>query len=265
MPLALAAGLRVNYTREGRGAPLLLLHGWANSSLTLQPLAKALAEDHDVIVPDLPGFGRTEAPKAPEGWDTAAHADFILQLMDKLKLERADFFGHSHGGRIASYIAATTPERVDHLVLCGSAGLHLRLSPRQRLRRTARRRALKSARWAAGRGLLGKNGEEWARALSERWASADYSAAGIMRPTMARVLADDLEPLLPKITSPALLIWGDRDGETPLELGQRSARLIRDSRLVVVPGAGHHVFVEQTERVAEELRAFLAPSPVRTV
>ena len=257
MPLALAGGLRVNYTREGSGPPLLMLHGWANSSLTLQPLAHALTDIRDVYAPDLPGFGRTERPREPEGWDTARHAAFIVELMDKLKLERADFFGHSHGGRIATYLAATSPHRVTRLILAGSTGLHSHLTPFERLRRTTRRALIKSAHRAAARGWLGKGGPQRARALSERYASADYRAAGPMRPTMARVLADDLEPLLAHIEAPTLLIWGALDRETPLELGQRSRRLINGSSLVVVPNAAHHVFQDAPQQVEAAIRSFL--------
>jgi pimeloyl-ACP methyl ester carboxylesterase len=182
--------------------------------------------------------------------------------MEKLKLPRADVFGHSHGGRIATYLAATCPERVDRLVLCGSAGLHVRLSPRQRFRRAWRRLLLRSVHRAAAKGLLGKEGPQRARRLSERYASADYRAAGVMRPTMAKVLADDLEPRLPRITAPTLLIWGEADQETPLELGERSQRLIPNARLLVLPG-GHHIFEEQLDRVAQEIRAFLTQSEGR--
>ncbi len=257
MPLALAAGLRVNYTRAGTGSPLVLLHGWANSSGTLETLVRELADAHDCIVPDLPGFGRSETPKEPEGWDVARHAEWLAQLMDKLKLERADLFGHSHGARIAACLAATRPERVDRLVLCAGAGLRERLPLSVKVRRWRIRLLLRTAHRAAGAGLLGKHGPDRARALSERYASPDYKAAGAMRPTLARVLAEDLQPLLPRIEAPTLLIWGDRDRETPLELGRRSERLIPQARLVVLPGAGHHPFIDQPERVAGEVRAFL--------
>src|SRR5262249_23238212 len=110
---------------------------------------------------------------------------------------------------------------------------------------------------------LGKNGVELARSVSERYASPDYRAAGAMRPTLARVLADDLEPLLPRIAAPTLVIWGADDRETPLELGERTHRLIRDSELFVVPGAGHHVFQEAQEQVAARIRTFLQAAEAR--
>lgn len=257
MPLALAAGLRVNYTRVGAGDPLLMLHGWGNSSLTLQPLAGQLADLRTIVVPDLPGFGRTEAPKEAGGWDTKAHAGFALDLMNKLKWERAELFGHSHGGRIAAYVAATAPERVSRLILCASAGLPIQLSPPTRVRRYCRRLLLRSAHRAAARGLLGREGEERARGLSERFASADYRAAGAMRPTMARLVAENLELLLPRIAAPTLLLWGELDRETPPELGRGFQRRIADARLVVIPGAGHHAFLDQPEHVEREIRRFL--------
>ncbi len=255
--LALAGGLRTNYARGGAGAPLLLLHGWGNSGLTLEPLAAALGELRETIVPDLPGFGRSERPRQPEGWDTAAYAAWALALLDKLNLERVDLFGHSHGGRVAIDLAANHPERVGKLILVGAAGLPQYTPPAVRLVRAGRALLLRTMHRTAERGLLGEDGAETARALSERFASADYRAAGAMRPTMARVLADDLTPLLPRITAPALLIWGARDDETPLELGLRMERLIRGARLLVVPDAGHHVFSDRPALVVEALREFL--------
>lgn len=255
MPLALVNGLRTSYSRLGCGPPLLLLHGWANSALALEPLARSLADVRDAVVPDLPGFGRSERPKQPDGWNGADYAAWTLALMDKLGIERADFFGHSRGGHIAAHIAATQPERVARLVLCGAAGLHQHQPPHAGLERAGQALLLRSLHRAAARGLLGEDGPERARALSERYASPDYRAAGAMRPTLARVLADDVGPLLPRIVAPTLLLWGDRDQETPVEMGVRMERLIRGSRLLVLPG-GHHIFTDQPAASAA-IRAFL--------
>lgn len=257
MPLALINGLRTNYSRFGAGPPLLLLHGWANSALALEPLARSLADLRDTIVPDLPGFGRTERPKGPTGWNGAEYAAWTLALLDKLGIERADLFGHSRGGHVAAYIAATSPERVNRLVLCGSAGLHEHRSPAVGLERAGRALLLRSMHRAAAQGLLGGDGPERARTLSECYASPDYRAAGVMRPTLARVLADDIGPLLPRIAAPTLLVWGDHDVETPPELGARMERLVRGSRLVLFPG-GHHIFADQPEAAPAAIRAFLA-------
>lgn len=255
--LALVDGLRASYERGGAGPPLLMLHGWGNSALTLEPLARALADLRETIVPDLPGFGRTERPRDPQGWDTAAYAAWVLAFMDKLGIARADLFGHSHGGRIALFIAATYPERVEQLILVGAAGLHSYRPPAAALQQAGWALLLQTVHRAAALGLLGADSEARATVLSERFASPDYRAAGAMRPTMKRILADDLAPLLPRIAAPTLLIWGERDEETPLELGRRMARLIRSARLVVVPEAGHHVFIERPETVTACIRAFL--------
>jgi pimeloyl-ACP methyl ester carboxylesterase len=255
--LALVNGLRTSYERAGEGPPLLLLHGWANSALTLEPLARALGDLRQTIVPDLPGFGRSERPKPPQGWNTADYAAWALLLLDKLGIERADLFGHSHGARVAIQLAAEHPERAGRLILAGAAGLPAYASPAARLAGAGRSLLLQTVHRAAARGLLGADGPEQARALSERLASADYRAAGAMRPTMARVLVDDLTPLLPRIAAPTLLLWGAHDTETPVELGLRMERLIRGARLLVLPDAGHHVFSDSPEPAVAAIRDFL--------
>jgi pimeloyl-ACP methyl ester carboxylesterase len=92
----------------------------------------------------------------------------------------------------------------------------------------------------------------WVEALRRRLyryvASSDYRNAGPLRDTLKYVLAEDLSPYIPKIRSKALLIWGDRDEETPLEIGRKMAALIPDNELVIFSDSGHFPYLDQTNK-----------------
>ena len=77
-----------------------------------------------------------------------------------------------------------------------------------------------------------------------------------MRETLVKVVNEDLEPLLPQISVPTLIIWGDMDTATPIADARRMEELIKDAGLVVCEGAGHYSFLEQPAKVLLALQAF---------
>lgn len=126
-----AAGIRTNYHDQGKGAPLLLIHGsgpgvsaWANWRLTLP----ALANDRRVIAPDMVGFGFTERP-AGFAYGLDAWVGHAVGLLDALDIEQTDLVGNSFGGAIALALAIRHPARVRRLVLMGSVGVPFDITP----------------------------------------------------------------------------------------------------------------------------------------
>ena len=113
-------GIRLSVHRGGRGAPLILLHGFPQNHLCWAEIAPALAQTHDVIVPDLRGYGESDAP--PDTPDHSAYskremAADILGLMDALGLQRASVIGHDRGARVAYRFALDHPDRIDRLAI----------------------------------------------------------------------------------------------------------------------------------------------------
>jgi 2-hydroxymuconate-semialdehyde hydrolase len=118
-----------NYHDVGSGAPVLLIHGsgpgvsaWANWRLLLP----VLAQNRRVIAPDMRGFGFTERPANPAQAGAYTMAGWVQQavdLLDALKIERADLVGNSFGGALALALAIKHPQRVRRLVLMGSVGV----------------------------------------------------------------------------------------------------------------------------------------------
>ncbi len=90
-------------------------------------------------------------------------------------------------------------------------------------------------------------------------ASADYAAAGPLRPTLVRLVNADLRPHLPHIAVPTLLVWGAEDADTPVADGALMEELIPDAGLVVLEGAGHYSYLDQSARFTRIVSHFLAP------
>ena len=102
------------------GIPLVHIHGFAISGAYLMPTARALATRGINVVPDLPGYGRSE--RRDRVLDIPALAETTLEILDRLDIERAVLVGNSMGCAISLEVAHTTPERVHSLVLVSPAG-----------------------------------------------------------------------------------------------------------------------------------------------
>ena len=239
---------------RGAGTALLMLHGWGTSAELFAPLIEPLLPGRRLILPDLPGFGATPAPPVP--WGTAEYTGWVIALLDRLEVERCDIVGHSNGGRIAAVLAAAHPGRVDKLVLTGAAGVR----PRHRLGYHLRVRSYKALRALSQTRAAPAALRNAARVRADRRGSDDYRAAsGVMRGTLVRLVNEDVTPLLPRIRASVLLVWGDRDTETPLRDAHVMERLIPDAGLVVFEGAGHYAYLEQAQRFCRIVDVFTRP------
>jgi pimeloyl-ACP methyl ester carboxylesterase len=237
---------------RGSGRPLLLLHGWGVSSELFAPILAGLEPGRRLIVPDLPGFGATPEPAVP--WSVHEYAAWCVALLDRLGIEQCDLIGHSNGGRIGIVLAAGHPERIGRMVLAGSAGIR----PRRTLRDAVRVRTYKALRAVERSPAVPVAVRRGAKRRADQRGSADYRAAsGTMRGTLVRIVNEDLRVLLPSLRMPVLLIWGERDTETPVDDGRLMQRLIPDAGLVVFEGAGHYAYLEQPDRFCRIVDVFL--------
>src|SRR4051794_29565208 len=111
-------GINLYYETYGAGRPLVLLHGGLGSGEMFGPILPALAEHHQVIVPDLQGHGRTADIDRPI--DVRLMADDIAALIDHLGLDRPDVVGFSLGGGVAFHTASRHPDKVRKLVMASA-------------------------------------------------------------------------------------------------------------------------------------------------
>src|SRR5438034_7408235 len=108
-------GLRLHYLIAGKGDPVILMHGYAETSRMWRPLIPELAKTHTVIAPDLRGFGQSSKPNS--GYEKKTMAQDIHALATSLGFRRATIVGHDIGLMVAYAYAAQFPAEVDRIVL----------------------------------------------------------------------------------------------------------------------------------------------------
>lgn len=207
-------------------ARVLALPGWMRRRKDFDGVLDGL----DAIALDLPGFGGA-SPEPPEPLDAAGYAELVAPVLDDCAADVV-VIGHSFGGRVAVNLAATRPDRIGALVLTGVPRL---VPPAVTTRPSA---SFRLARWLHGHHLLSDARMEAAR---RRRGSADYrNASPVMRDVLVRVVNEDYAALLPKITCPVELVWGDDDTAAPLSTAQHAEPLFGGPvTLTVLRAAGH--------------------------
>ena len=242
--------LATEYQDGGSGTIVLFLHGWQDSLHTFDTLVPLLSSSCRIIRLDLPGFGKTETPK--ESWGLWGYVRFVGEFIKKLNIEVDTIVGHSFGGRVILKGESAGVFKADKIVLIGSAGIAKR--------NTARNFVLN---------IIAKIGKAltsmpplslWKRQIRRRFykrIGSDYASAGALQETFLKTISEDLRENAKKITTPALLIWGANDTETPLSVGKRLSELIPNSKLHALEEAGHFVHQEKPREVANLITKFI--------
>ena len=239
--------------QSGDGPDVVVLHGWGGRIESMNPVLSCLAGAFRVTAIDLPGFGESPTPQGV--WGTSDYAAFVRDLLAELGIGRAHFVGHSFGGMTSLYLAAVHPDLVDKMVLAAPSGV--RTPP------PAKAKAKKMvARAGRAAGALGPPGRKLKAAVYDRLGSDDYKQAGPMQPILVRVVNEDLSPMLGRIKSSTLVVWGDNDEAVPLQGMRKMESQMPDAAVVVFEGAGHFAYLDDSSRFCRVVRHFLgAPLP----
>ncbi|HOI97847.1 MAG TPA: alpha/beta hydrolase [Candidatus Pacearchaeota archaeon] len=234
------------------GVPILVLHGWGVGSESWVGVAELMAkEGYRVIVPDMPGFGKSAVPEKP--WTVDDYVEWVKDFADKLEMDGFILIGHSFGGQVAAKFCAICPKKVDKLVLCAAAVVRKpRLGSRQIL-----------AKYLAKTKIIFQNIPfgiyPVLRKIVYRIAGTrDYAQLqGVMAQTFLNVVGESVIEFAKRIKTPTLIIWGDKDRETPIEDAREINNAIAGSRLEIIPGAGHKLHRTHAQILAEKIINFL--------
>lgn len=245
-------GLDLNYIVEGKGDPVVILHGWGCNIDTVIPIINILKEHYQVYAIDLPGFGKSEEPKDAIG--SFQYVEIVKRFLIELGIEKATFIGHSFGGKLSIIFGAKYPELVEKIILVNSAGL----IPKRGAKYYFKVYSFKSLRFIYNKLFFWLKGEERMERFYKKFGSDDYKdSAGIMRKVLVKVVNENLHPILKDIKAPTLLIWGDRDTATPLYMGKIMEKEIKESGLVVLDGTGHYSYLDDYERFSAVIKSFM--------
>lgn len=246
---AVINNLLTTYQRSGKGKQVLLLHGWGDSSAGWRSFASLLAEDFDVIVPDLPGFGATQAP--PGAWGLDQYAKFVAAFATKLKLEPFALIGHSNGGAIAVRGLANGTLDAEKLVLLASAGIRGEYKGRNK----ALRLAAKTGKLLTAP-LPTRTKKKLQRKVYQAVGS-DMLVAEHLQETFKKVVDDDVRSDAAALQLPALLVYGEQDEQTPVRYGELFHQAVTGSVLEILPGVDHFLHQTAEARVAKLVKDFL--------
>jgi pimeloyl-ACP methyl ester carboxylesterase len=257
MEIVRSNGLEIAYQRAGLGPPLVFAHGAAGDSRIWQPQIDALTDEFTVVAWDEPGAGRSS--DVPAEFRLADYAHCLAALIEALALGAAHVAGLSWGGTLVLELYRHRPDLVATLILVDTYAGWRGSLPEEEVR----------ARVAGARQMLDAPADEFDPTLPSLFAGdpparfaplLDEIAAGV-RPTSLKnqlfLMADtDQRDLLPLITAPTLLIWGEADARSPLSVAHQFEAAIPNARLVVIPEAGHVSNLEQPEEFNQAVRTF---------
>ena len=250
-------GAKIHCELTGQGSRrVVLLHGWGCDISLMKPVADALNPDMRVLSVDFPGHGLSSRP--PQPWGVPEYAAATLDVLRQLGFLPCAVIAHSFGGRVAAYLASEDTGLFTRIGLTGAAGIRPPQTEEGR-KRSERFRQLKNLCEGARKArIFGKLPDLMEEKLRQKYGSRDYNALdGEMRKTFVKVISLDLSDRYARIQQPTLLIWGERDTETPLWMGQRMERDIPDAGLVVLEGGTHFAYLEQAQRFCAIARHFL--------
>jgi pimeloyl-ACP methyl ester carboxylesterase len=264
-------GAKLHYMTAGHGTPLILLHGYAETSLMWKPIIPLLAGRFTVIAPDLPGIGDSDIP--PDGLDMKSAAVRIHALAKLLGVQKAEVVGHDIGLMVAYAYAAQFRAEVTKLVLMdaflpgvegwqpvyNNPGIwHFRFNgPTPEALVQGRERTYFDYFWddfAADK--VHSIPEEDRKAYVAAYARPGRMHAGWAYFVSFQQAARDFAQLSQtRLTMPVLTIGGDKSlGE---ELGQQAKLVAADVTVIVLKDTGHWVLEERPKETTEALQKFL--------
>lgn len=259
----LRTGVRLRYAEQGdaRSRAVIMLHGYTDSWFSYSRILPRLDTSLRAVVLDQRGHGDSERPAG--GYTFSDYAADVVALMDELGIDRATVVGHSMGSHVAQRVALAAPERVEGLVLVGSAT-------------TIRNEAVMELERAV-MALREPVPAEFAREFQESTVSVPLPdafmarvvaeslklPARVWRAAVAGMLAEPGPAAIERILAPTLVLWGEHDQFFPRTEQELLAARIPNVSLKIYAGVGHTPHWELPHEFTRDLEEFVAACAAR--
>ncbi|MCP4123731.1 MAG: alpha/beta hydrolase [Bacteroidetes bacterium] len=268
-------GVKLHYTDQGEGVPIMLLHGYAGSFDNWKMLVEIFPQDqYRLIVPDLPGLGLSQFPNLEADVDFhELYTDFTTHVINELELDSLYIVGNSLGGLLAWETAIRNDDKVKKLVLLNAAGysiddigaFFIKFSQSDAFKVIIKKGAPKFIAKKAAKGCLGDKTR-----LDPERVHAFYgmiNKEGTLQ-TIGKLGASGQYPDstdIAAINIPTLIIWGDQDGIIPVEHAYKFHRDIPNSKLLIYEGSGHVPMLEDAEKLMQDMLSFFEGRSLRAI
>lgn len=234
--------VNINYTLYGNkdNATIVLLHGWGQNIEMMQPIGDKLSDQYQILILDLPGFGKSDHLDTP--WTLKDYVDAIHKIIDNLKLDKIIMVGHSFGGKLA--LLYSSIYKVDKLVVFASPiNHHNKVSTKTKI--------LKTIKKIPGTNKISELAKKYI-------GSKDYRDADpIMRSVLVNHIQTDIYDDLAKIKAPTLIVWGTNDEAVDVSVAYEIEKAIKDSGVVIYEGCTHYAYLERLGQTINVLKSFL--------
>ncbi|OGZ66036.1 MAG: hypothetical protein A3C58_00540 [Candidatus Staskawiczbacteria bacterium RIFCSPHIGHO2_02_FULL_34_10] len=228
---------------------LLVLHGWGSSSQRWQQVAELLSQKNFlIIIPDLPGFGKSQEPT--NAWSLDNYVEWVKEFSDTIPQLQDRFYllGHSFGGAVASKFSIKYNQKIEKLFLISASCIREKNLKKSILRQFSKLSKIlfflpfyDTVRKAFYKFIVGDN-------------DSDYlNVNGIMRQSFLKIISEDLSQKLYFIKNPTIIIWGDKDELTPLYQAKIINKKIINSKLIIIPGGKHALQISIPEILTEKI------------
>jgi pimeloyl-ACP methyl ester carboxylesterase len=252
-------GFQVAYTDEGKGIPLLLVHGFPLSRGTWSKQVDAFKASYRVIAPDLRGLGESEATAGAVSM--SRFAEDIHALLQYLETGPVILVGHSMGGYVALAFAKAFPHALRELVLVGTKGGPDTLEGAATRRATAEKVRMEGSSVvvnAMAPKMLSASNTDAAMAASVRAFMEPSSSEGVIGALLGMADRPDARTWLGAIKARTLVITGTDDTLIPPSESEALMMAIPGAQMRLIPRAGHLVAYERSEAFNEALWDWLA-------
>jgi len=241
---------------EGKGIPLVLLHGFLGSSKMWDPQIDFFKNHFRVITPDLPGFGKSNKAKSYK--DIQSIANLLLNCLEKKKIKKFHLLGHSMGGMIVQEMAKKNRDKILKLI-CYSTGpageMPGRFETVDESRKNLKKNGLKTtARNIAKTWFVKGENAKYFDVCIEAGAQTSMEAADNSLVAFKNWNGVDA---LKNIKNETLIVWGDKDKSYNLTQVKTLEKNIPNSSLVIFEGCAHNVHLEKIEEFNRTIFNFI--------
>ena len=264
--------MSTNFTRQGSGSPVLLIHGIGRSLEDWAAVAPQLAKDHEVYAIDLAGYGRS--PRLSEKTTLVALAKAVIEFLDEVGETRpVRLVGNSLGGAVSMQVAVLAPDRVAAVVLVDAAGfgadvtVALRAMGIPLLGRWLTRASLKNSTLTVHGIVYDRDYWTEEQLAHTHELARRKGAKAVMRETAHDLgtwkgirpeWREKLVPAFAALDKPTLVIWGDKDYILPATHFEAAKKALPHARSHLFTKAGHMPQIERADEFTALVESFLA-------